>query len=77
MKALATLRNLTILFVFAMAASTASAADGATKGRKGSAKPAVERSAAPQRKQVAAFVDPTAPLAELVERVRTERNTQH
>ena len=76
MKALATLRHLTILLVFALAASTVSAADGAKKARKTNAKPAVERAATAQRRIVAAFVDPTAPLAEMVERVRTERAAQ-
>jgi hypothetical protein len=83
MKALNTLRNLIFFFVLVLAASSASATDGAKlhspgasgKLRKADSKPAVERTAKPQRREVAAFVDPTAPLAELVERVRSERAT--
>jgi hypothetical protein len=81
MKALNTLRHLTILFVFALAAASASASDGAKlpspgssgKTRKIADKSAVERTVKPQRKEAAPFVDPTLPLTELVERVRTER----
>jgi hypothetical protein len=73
MKALATLRHLTILFAFALAAATASASDGARKPRKAVAKAEVACPVKPQRKEVAPFVDPTLPLTELVERVRTER----
>ena len=72
MKALATLRHLTILFVFALAAGSASASEGAKKTRKADNKPAVVQPLKPQRKMVAPFVDPTLPLTELVERVRTE-----
>ena len=72
MKALATLRHLTILFVFALAAGSASASEGAKKTRKGDNKPAVVQAVKSQRKMVAPFVDPTLPLTELVERVRTE-----
>ncbi len=73
MKALPTLRHLTILFVFALAAASSSASDGAKKARKADNKPAVVQTVKPQRKMVAPFVDPTLPLTELVERVRTER----
>lgn len=76
MKALDTLRNLIIFFAFVLAATSASATDGARKVRRTVSKPAVERTAKPQRKEVAAFVDPTTPLAELVERVRTEQAQQ-
>ena len=77
MKALNTLRNLIFFFAFVLAASSASAADGARKNRKVTAKPAVETTVKAPRKQVTAFVDPTAPLAELVERVRTQQAQQH
>ena len=77
MKALNTLRNLIFFFAFVLAATSASAADGAKKVRKTVSKPAVERTVKAERKQVAAFVDPTAPLAELVERVRTEQAQPH
>ena len=80
MNALATLRHLTLLFVFALAAGSASASEGAKKTRKGDnpgssagAGPAVTRTVKAQRKMVAPFVDPTLPLTELVERARTER----
>lgn len=73
MKALATLRHLTILFVFALAAASASASDGAKKTRRIANKPASERTVKHMRKEVAPFADPTLPLTELVERVRTER----
>lgn len=77
MKTLATLRQFLVLIVFAMAAATASAEDGSKKTRKNSKKQNVERTTlAPQpaqRRQVAAFVDPTLPLAEMVERIRSER----
>ena len=33
----------------------------------------MERTVKPQRKQVAAFADPSLPLAEFVERVRAEQ----
>lgn len=77
MKALNTLRNLIFFFVFVLAATSANATDGARKNRKVVAKPTVETTVKAERKQVAAFVDPTAPLAELVERVRTEQAQQH
>ena len=77
MKALNTLRNLIFFFAFVLAATSASATDGAAKNRKVVSKPAAERTMKAERKQVAAFVDPTATLAELVERVRTEQAQQH
>ena len=73
MKALNFLRNLILILAFLVAASSASAADGAKKSRKLASKVATERTVKPQRKEVAAFVDPTTPLAELVERVRSEQ----
>lgn len=73
MKALAHLRHLTILFVFALAAATASSADGGKSPRKAVLKSAAEQTVKPARKEVAPFADPTLPLTELVERVRTER----
>lgn len=76
MKALNTLRNLIFFFAFVLAATSASAADGTKRTRKVSAKTGTEHAIKPQRKEVAAFVDPTAPLAELVERVRTEQAHQ-
>ena len=72
MKALTTLRNLTILLVFALAAATASASDGAKRARKAVVKAEAANTVKPQRKEVAPFVDPTLPLTELVERVRME-----
>lgn len=76
MNASATLRHLTILLVLAMAAPAASATDHGKKATKAAAKVSVEPAAKPQRKEVAAFVDPTVPLAELVERERTERSAK-
>ncbi len=76
MKALATLRHLSILVLFALAANSASATDGAKKTRKAAVKPATEHTAQPQRRQVAAFVDPTTPLAELVERERKQGSNE-
>jgi len=73
MKALNTFRHLIILFVFALAASTASASEGGKKSRKAVAHAEVACTAKPERKEVAPFVDPTLPLTELVERARTER----
>lgn len=77
MKALNLLRNLIFLLTFLAAASSVSAAEGTEKPRKastnGSRAGAAERTVKAPRKEVAAFVDPTAPLAELVERVRTEQ----
>lgn len=73
MKALNTFRHLIILFVFGLAAGNASASEGAKKARKGDNKPAVAQTMKTQRKMAAPFVDPTLPLAELVERVRIER----
>jgi hypothetical protein len=77
MKALNILRNLIFFFAFVLAATSANASDGAKKVRKADGKPAMERAVKAPRKQVAAFVDPTAPLAELVERVRSEQAQQH
>lgn len=76
MNASATLRHLTLLLVLAMAAPAASATDHGKKATKAAAKVSVEPAAKPQRKEVAAFVDPTVPLAELVERERTERSAK-
>ena len=76
MKAPTTLRHLTLLLVLALAAPAASATDHGKKATKAAAKVSVEPAAKPQRKEVAAFVDPTAPLAEMVERERTERSTR-
>ena len=76
MKALNTLRNLIFFSAFVLTATSASATDGASKTRKVVSRSAVERTVKVPRKQVAAFVDPTAPLAELVERVRTEQAQQ-
>ncbi len=76
MNASATLRHLTLLLVLALAAPAASATDHGKKATKAAAKVSVEPAAKPQRKEVAAFVDPTAPLAELVERERTERSAK-
>ena len=76
MKALNSLRHLAVLLLFALAAATASAAPGdadTKKVRKTADRPAVERTVKPQRKQVAAFADPSLPLAEFVERVRAEQ----
>jgi hypothetical protein len=77
MKALNTLRNLIFFFAFVRATTSASATDGAKRTRKVSARTGTEQAIKPQRKEVAAFVDPTAPLAELVERVRTEQAQQN
>lgn len=76
MNASATLRHLTLLLVLALAAPAASATDHGKKATKAAAKVSVEPATKPQRKEVAAFVDPTAPLAELVERERTERSAK-
>lgn len=76
MNASATLRHLTLLLVLALAAPAASATDHGKKATKAAAKVSEEPAAKPQRKEVAAFVDPTAPLAELVERERTERSAK-
>lgn len=76
MKALRTLRHLAVLLLFALAAATASATPGergTKKIRKAGERTAVERTTKPQRKQVAAFADPTLPLAAFVERVRAEQ----
>lgn len=73
MKALTSLRHLTILFVFAMATAAASASDGGKCPRKVATKPVAETTAVAVRKEVAPFADPTLPLTELVERLRTER----
>ncbi len=77
MKPLATLRLLSLLVLFALAANSASAVDGAKKCRKAACKAAKEQTVTPRRKMVAAFVDPTSPLAELVERERTARNKRN
>lgn len=76
MKALNLLRNLIFLLTFLCAASSANAAEGTEKTRKAASKTAAERPVKALRKEVAAFVDPTAPLAELVERMRTEQAPQ-
>lgn len=73
MKALNTLRNLIIILVFAVAAANASASNGASEPRKADSKSAVAKPVTPQRKMAAPFVDPTLPLTELVERIRTEQ----
>lgn len=78
MKARNTLRNLTLLLVFAVAAMDASATndpkgDRATAGK---ATATTVPTGAP-RKMAAAFVDPTLPLAALVERERAERNEKN
>ncbi len=80
MKALRTLRHIATLLLFGLAAATASAApagtgdrDSARRVRKASQRPAAERTMKTQRKEVAAFADPTLPLAVFVERVRTEQ----
>ena len=73
MNALATLRLLTLLVLFTLAASPASAKEGAKKCRRPACRPTTEQAAKPQRRLVAAFVDPTVPLAELVERERSAR----
>ncbi len=67
-----TLRNILLLLVLAMAAATASAETGRTKRNKATTR----QVAAPQnhqRHEVAPFVDPTLPLAGMVEQVRAER----
>ena len=71
MNALNLLRNLLLLLTLLLAASSVSAAEGEKNTRSG-AKPHVVRTAKPQRKVVAAFVDPTLPLAGFVERIRLE-----
>ncbi len=73
MKALNTLRNLIFLLFFAAAAASVSAADGDTRPGKPTRKSAVEHSSKAQRNMVAPFVDPTLPLTEFVERIRTDR----
>ena len=74
MKALNTLRNLIFLFFFAAAAASASASDAPAKPAHGEQvrKQAAHRTAGARRKEVAPFVDPTLPLAELVERARLQ-----
>lgn len=83
MKALNTLRNLILLLAFAVVALDAAATDGPKSRRcspvaqgcgKAVAKTATASPANTSRKMAAAFVDPTLPLAELVERERAERS---
>lgn len=73
MSTLHLLRNLILVLTLAMAADPVSAADSG-KTPKRANKPTAEHTAKPARKKVAAFVDPTLPLAEFVERARTERD---
>lgn len=82
MKALNTLRNLILLLAFAVVALDAAATDGPKSGRcspvaqgggKAGAKTAIAGPTRTFRKMAAAFVDPTLPLAELVECERAER----
>ena len=68
-----TFRQLSILFAFTLAFSSATATDGEKHARKSAAKPTTAQAVKAPRKEAAAFVDPTTPLAELVERERAKR----
>lgn len=74
MKTLASLRSLTIFLVLSLSMVTANAADGSRKGRKDKRAASTEQATKAPRKEVAPFVDPTAPLAEFVERERQLRS---
>lgn len=73
MRTLNTLRNLIILFFLCAAAASASATDRASKPQNKAHRGVHHQAVAHQRKEAAAFVDPTLPLAEFVERLRDQQ----